>query len=446
MPPPSSESGQQVFPRFVETCQKCNNGNKVTVQFADDTWTFHAQWLHDARCDNGSPRNAVTAFCQQGDTIQVNDVRLTGHSVDSALEVTWKNNTKSNFPVAWLKALAPVVARPEGETKQSLPCQRGWTTDTLKIPEIPYNRIFVNQQSEEDKDNVNLSILSLILDCSSAGIVKITGLPTPNMEEEKNHKSVTTKILKHLFGTVWQHPKREADTTFNVASHNDDQKRANDLPNYDTNQVLLPHSDHAFYDNPIQVMGFYCLEGKSENTWVSSLAALETMKREEPELFKYLHTAPMALGRVSRSYGPPLFQGTLDTPVTLQPGSSELVKRLRWHPNLTGSILAPYDDYQPARLAHVKFQEIMRRKTHQLKIPFNPGDLYIWDNFRNLHGREQVLEDPRTGIGQTVPEAAVSDRYRELLTAKAKKYVHEDWLVHMPAAQLAQLVKTVTET
>ena len=225
-----------------------------------------------------------------------------------------------------------------------------------------------------------------------------------------------------------------------MASHNDDQKRADDLPNYDTKQILLPHSDHAFYDNPIQVMGFYALEGNSENTWVSSLAALETLKQEEPDLFPYRCKAPMALGRVSRFYKDPLFQATVDTPVKLRPGSDEIIKRLRWHPNLTGYLLTSYDAYKTARLAHVKLQKIIRRDSHQLKIPFLQGDLYVWDNFRLLHGRERVEEGSRIGVGQTVPEATVADQYRRLLTEKAVQHLDEKWLVHMPAAQLEELV------
>ena len=47
------------------SCKKCTHGNKVTVEFPDVVYTFHAQWLHDARCDEGAARNAATAICQQ---------------------------------------------------------------------------------------------------------------------------------------------------------------------------------------------------------------------------------------------------------------------------------------------------------------------------------------------------------------------------------------------
>lgn len=49
----------------------------------------------------------------------------------------------------------------------------------------------------------------------------------------------------------------------------------------------------------------------------------------------------MAIGLVSRFNGVPLYQATVDATVTMQPSSLNEIKRLRWHPNLTGSLLAP---------------------------------------------------------------------------------------------------------
>ena len=151
----------------------------------------------------------------------------------------------------------------------------------------------------------------------------------------------------------------------------------------------------------------------------------------------------MTVGRVSHFYGSPLYQASVDTAITTQPGRPGELKRIRWHPNLTGSLLAPYEDYKKARLAHRKFQEILRRDTHQLKRVLSPGDLYIWDNFRLLHGRERVLEVPRTGVGQTVPEQVVHDRYRALYTNKLKAHIDERWLVHLPVPQLRQLLRII---
>ena len=438
-------------PEITPTCEKCTNGNKVTVAFPDGTFVFHSQWLRDARCDEGAARNASTAICQQpARTVRVKSVKMSGQGSSATVDLTWDDDVNSKFPLAWLRVMAPLVAAkaqvPQLATKPAENKDKGWTVQSLKIPEVSYNDLFKPNVEPKESDTLIISTIDKILSSSFPGIIKIVDCPEPNFEEEHKHiNNINTRVLKQLFGSVFVHPIRGSDQTFNVSSRGHDSTRKVGLPNYDTDQVLLPHTDHAFYDNPIQVMGFYGLEGTSMNTWTSPLAALETLKQESPDSYQHLCNAPMALGRVSHFYkGVPLYQATVDTPITMQPGSNQ-VKRFRWHPNLTGSLLAPYDKYHEVRLAHQRFQEILRRDTHQLKIAFRPGDFYVWDNFRLLHGRETVTEIPRTGVGQTVPEQVVHDRYRSLCTAQLKDDIDAQWLVHMPMPQLRELLHIYEE-
>ena len=429
-------------------CRKCNHGNKVSVEFPDGTFTFHSQWLHDARCDNGAARDASTAICQQPiSAVHVEKVGISGQGTAMVLDVTWDDGLSSKFPIPWLRVMAPLVARadsPQLARKERV--AKGWLVETLDIPEISYHDLFREEMTQEQLDATILSVLDKILSPSASGIVKVVDLPAPNIDDEKSHiNNLNTRVLKRLFGSVFVHPIRGSDQTFNVSSQDHDATRKEGLANYDTTKLLLPHTDHAFYDNPIQVQGFYCLEGESENTWVSVLACLETLKSESPESFEHLCKTPMTVGRVSRFYGEPLYQASVDTPVTTQPGFPDQFKRIRWHPNLTGSLLAQYDDYKEARLAHQRFQQILRRDTHQLKVLFKPGDLYVWDNFRLLHGREKVLRNPRTGVGQTVPEQVLHDRYRALAVKALKGAVGEEWLVYMPMTQLRELVSIVND-
>ena len=430
---------------LAPACSKCTHGNKVTVKFPDSTYIFHSQWLHDARCDDGAARNATTAICEQAlETVHVEAVQTSGQGMQSTVDITWDDGLSSKFPMLWLRVMAPLVAsRTDSARSENADAPaKGWTVDTVKIPEVSYHDLFPEDIKREQLDATILSTLDMILGSTTAAIVKIVDLPEPNMEDEHNHiNNLNTIVLKQLFGSVFVHPIRGADQTFNVSSHAHDATRKIGLPNYDTTQVLLPHTDHAFYDNPIQVQGFYGLEGTSENTFVSVLGALETLMKEDPESYHHLCNAPMAVGRMSRFYGDALFQATVDTAITMQPGSRDQVKRIRWHPNLTGYLLSTYDGYKAARLAHQKLQEILRRETHQLKIILKPGDLYIWDNFRLLHGREKVMDVPRTGVGQTVPENIVHDRYRALCTKMLKGVIKEDWLVHMPMPQLRKLLE-----
>ena len=430
------------------SCQKCTHGDTVTVVFQDAAFTFHAQWLHDARCDNGAARNAVTAICQQPITnVHVEKVQLSGEGPNMTLDVAWDDNIRSHFPGFWLRVMGSLVGGPE--RLPSIPMEhvspKRWLADPSKVPEFSYQTLFLGDpETEEFSNQVILRVLNELLDESSPGIVKIVDLPEQNLKDKRKPKNnFSVFVLKRLFGCVSIYGFRGTDQTFNGSSDSKDAERAAGVANYDTTQPVLPYSHLSFNDNPDQVQGFYLLEGQIETTWVNALSALKTFHEEFPKLYHYLLKTPMTIGRVSRFDGEPLYQATVDTPITRQPWVQNVVKRLRWNPNLTGALLAPYDDYKEARLAHQRFQEIMRREPHQLKLVIKPGDLYIWNNFRLLHGLERVLEVPRKGVGQTVPEQDVHARYRALHVDRLKRHVDDAWLVHMPMPQLREMLMLV---
>ena len=52
------------------------------------------------------------------------------------------------------------------------------------------------------------------------------------------------------------------------------------------------------------------------------------------------------------------------------------------------------------------------------------------------------METPRTGVGQTVPEQVVQDRYRDLCVGLLIEWgVGEEWLLHMPMKQVRERVR-----
>ncbi|KAK5120446.1 hypothetical protein LTR85_006385 [Meristemomyces frigidus] len=433
---------------FALSCNTCTNGNKITVHFQDGEFTFHSQWLHDSRCDGplGAARNAATAISTQPpETLRITHAEIGKNGARDAVEVAWDNGDSSAFPVEWLRVMAPIVALlPHGETApKPSDMNKGWTLHTLDIPEVSYKDIFADNIQQERMNDLMLTILDHLLLPTSPGLVRVVDLPPPNVEDELNHvNNLNTILLKKIFGSVFMHPARGADKSFNVSSRAVEAEKRKELPNYDTNQVLLPHADHAFYEQPIQVQGWYILEGESENTWVSMPAALETLKEEAPDSYHALCNTPLALGRVSAFYGQSVFQMTVDTAVSMVPGT-DVFKRIRWHPNFIGSLLCPYNEYKEARLAQQKFLEIMRRPTHQLKVHLKAGDMFVWDNFRVLHGRERVFSTPRTGVGQTVSEQVVHDKWRSLCIGMLAGVIDEQWFVHLPMQQLRELVRLV---
>ncbi|KAI9769571.1 MAG: hypothetical protein M1839_003643 [Geoglossum umbratile] len=429
---------------FITDVRTSPNGESVAIEFHDKVFTFHAQWLHDAQVGHIPSRDATEVYSHKLSTARILQVNIAGHGVRTTLDVTWDNGQITQFPAIWLRAYAPVVAKHNGVgAAEASSAAEGWLANTLKIPEISYTELFP-ENCEISPMTVD-RIYDTLLHESAVGIVKVVGLPAPVVEDERNTvNTLVTRILKQIFGGVFSHPRRPPDTSFNIASHHEkDVKKGLELLNYNTNRTLLPHADMSHYTHPSRIQGLYALEGESQNTFVSCSAAIATFREEAPHLFEHLCTAPMALGRVAHFYKPSLYQATIDTAVVMQPGFPDRVKRFRWHPHLTGSLLSPYDKFAEARMAHRKFQEILLRDTHQLKIAFKPGDLYIWDNFRVLHGRERVLTVPRTSVGQTVPEQIVVDGYRVLKMKLLKGYIDEKWLIHMPPPQLYDLVNHV---
>ena len=434
-------------PSNLITCVRTSRkGESVTVEFHDATFTFHAQWLHDAQVDNGPAKQATEVYSLKPLAAQIRKICIAGHGARTTLDVTWSDGQTSRFPATWLRVYAPVVAKHHGmDAIQDLDTPKGWLVNTLTIPEIAYTEIFPENSTSEMSQKTAAWIYDILLHESGPGIVKVVGLPDPIVEDERNGKNaLVTQILRQLFGSVFVHPRRGPDLTFNIASHHEkDVKKGNMLPNYNTSQALLPHADQSHYLHPTRVQALYNLEGESENTFVSCPAALETLREETPHLFEHLCTAPMALGRVAHWYKPSLYQATIDTAVSMQPGFPNRVKRFRWHPHLMGSLLSPHDEFPEARAAHRKFQEIMRRDTHEFRVFYKPGDLYMWDNFRVLHGRERVLKQPRTSVGQSVSEQVAADRYREFKLTKLMRYLDEKWLIHMPQSQLHDLENLV---
>jgi len=434
---------------IITSCSVSPLKDALTVSFYNATVTFHAQWLHDARCDIGSQRRAPQAFCQQLNPIHIQNASVSGSGAKTAVNVTWDNGSTTPFPAVWLQVLAPLVAKKlepiQAGEKPTI--SKGWLASELVIPEISYQKIIGNHLSHDEFLATKAWILDTLLLRGSPGIIKIIDLPGVDTSTEGTQVgNLLTDILKRLFGSVFQHSRRVPDTTFKIASSYDESAtRITELPNYDTAEILLPHADHSHYDSPARIQGLHAVQGNSENTFVDAFAAVNTLREEEPNLYDALCRAPYIIGRVAQFYSPPLYQTTVDTAVRMMPGYSDEIKCIRWHPHLAGYLLTPFDDYERARRAHCKFQEIMRRDSHLVKFRLNPGDMYVWDNFRLLHGREQIFSTPRLAVGQTVVEQVVNDNYRVKQMNFLSQFIDHHWLVQTPTWQLDNLAKLIKE-
>lgn len=426
----------------VREVRTSSSGDFLTVEFQDGTYTFHAQWLNDAQVDDGPYKKIDDTYSKKTTMAKITKADVSGEGVQTTVNVSWDDGRETQFPSVWLRVHSPLVAKREGdeERPEGLQIPPGWLPKDFQVPEISYHDIYPTL-SEETK----LRIYEGLVHESFPGLLKITDMPPAAPDaERKGENTLVHNLLIKVFGHIFVHPRRGGELTYNIASHFErDVKKGLAVPNYNTNNYLMPHADQAFYNVPTRLAGLYILEGESDNTFVSSSSVLRTFREEFPELLEPLLTTPMTLGRAGHLYSPTQFQATVSSVVTPPFGFQTGVYRFRWHPHYVGSLLAPFSDFNTSLTAHRKFQEIMERDSHLLRVKLVPGDLYIMDNYKVFHGRERVLKGPRTAVGQSVPDQVVMDGWRELLAERLLHAVDEKWLVHVPIMQLYEMDQMV---
>lgn len=407
----------------------------VIISFSNDVpnlnWKFHAQWLANACCTNGFSKSSDNSPFNQ----QICTIKSAKKSPNGDLLIEWSNSDKtSNFPSLWLKTIGTIVAKPNFNVTETKHVIKYWNAKSITIPEVEWGLIMGDNTTEQQ---IQEQVIDMLINDSSFGIIKVINLPPADIESERQTKdTLITKLLNKVFGNVFFHTRRGANKTFNVSTIKN--SRAELLDNYDVKKVLLPHTDHAHYIHPAMVMGLYALEGSSINTWLDGFIALEILKQEDPESFRILCNTPLCFGRIANYYTPALYQANIDTPITLYPGSQR-IRRIKWHPHLIGWINSSFNEYPKAFTASQKLQQIMMRPDIQIKLEMKPGDLYIWNNFRILHGRQSVFSEIRTIVGQTVPEEVVMNRTRENKIAQITS-LNKNWLAQIPTELLDQII------
>ena len=117
------------------------------------------------------------------------------------------------------------------------------------MPELDYRQIFpCENPTEEQREAITIKVTDILLHGNSSGIVKIINVPEADIaSEKKRQNTLVTKVLNQIFGSVFSHPRRPPNETFNVTDDYGADKLRGKLHNYQTKHVLLPHCDHAHY-------------------------------------------------------------------------------------------------------------------------------------------------------------------------------------------------------
>ncbi|KAK9417260.1 putative Clavaminate synthase-like protein [Seiridium unicorne] len=423
------------------------DGYGLEVHFHDNKYAFHSQWLYDARGDRSTSRPVDQAFSIDETDARIRKATL-GKTIITTLHVEWEDRSATDFPAAWVRVFAPLVARPLEKPKGQYQTKKiGWTTDTVKIQELDWNIIFPPQDPTCGlKDDVRIKIAELLLYSSSESIIKVTNSPEPDITCEKAGKdNFVTQVLKQIFDHVFTRPNPALDSSLKLRDNcgEDRMQEASIPPGYRVDHIILPRVDQAQYESfikqPAQIMGLYCLEGESLITFVSGIAAWDTLNYEDPEDAHFLTDIPAVIGHVVETPSSSMYQATSEPAVVLD--YNEHVKHIRWNCHRAGFLTAPFEKFSRARKTYQKYQEIMQRPSHQLKIKFKPGDMYIWNNHFTLNGRESILTAPHMSIGDIVPMHVVSEKYRSMQIKRLEKLVPASWLAHVPSPQLRDMAK-----
>ena len=189
----------------LSNCKLLGDGHAIKLDFHYAPFIFHGQWLHDANCDTGPSRTAVNTYCSKAPGTQIIEAHVS--TAATTQEIRWRDGSMSSFSALWLRVMGPLVGKARWKTcSQQAGEPEGWEATTLKILSVDYHEIFA--PTEDRCMAAAERVLDILLMNPGTGIIKVTGLPAPDLEcEREKTNNLVTQVLKKLFGSVFQHPR-----------------------------------------------------------------------------------------------------------------------------------------------------------------------------------------------------------------------------------------------
>ena len=327
----------------------------LTVDWSDGLQSsFYYVWLRDncscPKCCHANGQRLLEAA-----SIEL-EIRPTSAEVvdDSALEITWADvEHSSTFSASWLRA----HSYPKEESPKRLPSGIRWDAKSmLALPEASYRDVSTS-------DEALGRWLEMI---ASYGFAILREVPIVS--------GAVTKVVA-LFGYVCE---TNYGTVFEVESVADPNNVAY------TNLPLTAHTDNPYRDPVPSLQLLHCMTSDSiggDTTLVDGFRVAEALREQQPEAFNQLTTIPVRFRFQDRD--------------TLLENETEIIK-LDKH----GEVVAihfnnptaqPFDFsaelIRPYYASYKAFAQMLEDEAFQIRFKLSPGDLYIVDNRRVLHGR-----------------------------------------------------------
>ncbi|WP_206607917.1 2-trimethylaminoethylphosphonate dioxygenase [Ferruginivarius sediminum] len=338
-----------------------DGGKAVRLEWSDGmTARFHAVWLRDHALDPGTkaPGNGqrlITVLDIPGDT----HIVAANITPDGGLALTFAPEDKpATFPADWLRTHRYDVAMPGG---------RGWTPHDIarwdselaeSIPTETYDAV----RSDENALHRWLGAVRRY------GFAKMTGMPA---------ESGAICDVVELFGFV-----RETNygRWFEVRSEIDPVNLAY------TGLGLQVHTDNPYRDPVPTLQLLACLENSADggdSVVVDGFKAAEILQQETPAHFDLLtaHAARFT------------YAGSADVHLSAKRPMIELgpdgeLRAVRFNNRSAGPLTdIPFEAMADYYDAYRHFAEILERPDLKVSFKLRPGELFIVDNTRVMHGR-----------------------------------------------------------
>jgi gamma-butyrobetaine hydroxylase len=322
---------------------------------------FHSIWLRDncpcPECRHPNGQRLV-------ETISIPlDIRpISIQAVEAGqIKIVWDDGHVSHFSPHWLRTHCYSASERSKRTKKQ-PSRKLWTAESMAtLPEASYPNVLNN-------DSALQKWLTMIRDY---GFAFLHDVPTTLGAIEQ---------VVERFGYI-----RET----NYGKIMDIKWIANPNNVAYTSLALDPHTDNP-YRHPVPTLQLlHCLSSEAmggESILVDGFQVAERLRLQAPNHFKLLSTQP-----VSFQFHDQTTELRAETPIICLDSRGELAA-VRFN----NYVIAPFDLeadlIEPFYEAYCTFERMLNNPDIQVRFKLEPGDLYIVDNERVLHGRTKFFD------------------------------------------------------
>lgn len=353
----------------------------VTLVADGQELTFASLWLYDssfrrfsndelARTWNGRLTTKYLALFhgQTSESKAGTDVRSTSVSDDgSALDVEFEDGTVDSFPLEFLLAWAPRVAR--------------GAPASVNEPEFADSIVTFDCSQVLSCPDTKGKFISTLF---HQGMAKLENAP----DDVDRSGDVYVQTMTKLLGKTRAHPFRDNDqfrfqSAEEVRSLIEDGVKV-DPPFFQQNS-LLAHTDHAFMQQPSFIGAFCFPQGTGVNGWSDSFAVAMEIRKQRPDLYDTLCTVPVSIGRFHNRYDR-AYDFFVTEPL-IKTCARGLPRCVRFHESQRRVMPARFEQVHKWEEAYEMMLSLVFSPAFRKEVETRPRDMVFFQNQRMLHDR-----------------------------------------------------------